>query len=48
MLLATQHDHTLGPGEGVEIAVSYVTGGAATNIRKNAPNWTASKCQDIR
>jgi ferredoxin-NADP reductase len=30
--LATQHDHTLGPGESVEIAVSYVSGGAATAL----------------
>jgi len=30
--LATQHDHALGPGESVEIAVSYVTGGAATAL----------------
>ncbi|MFC5570847.1 ferredoxin--NADP reductase [Lysobacter yangpyeongensis] len=30
--LATIHDHALGPGEGVEIAVSYVTGGAATAL----------------
>ena len=28
--LATIHDHALGPGEAVEIAVSYVPGGAAT------------------
>ena len=28
--LATIHDHALGPGEAVEIAVSYVAGGAAT------------------
>src|SRR5690606_168160 len=26
--LATIHDHALGPGEAVEIAVSFVTGGA--------------------
>jgi ferredoxin-NADP reductase len=30
--LATVHDHTLGPGEAVEIAVSYVAGGAATAL----------------
>jgi ferredoxin-NADP reductase len=30
--LATIHDHTLGPGETVEIAVSYVAGGAATAL----------------
>jgi ferredoxin-NADP reductase len=30
--LATQHDHALGPGEAIEIAVSYVQGGAATAI----------------
>ena len=30
--LATIHDHTLGPGEMVEIAVSYVAGGAATAL----------------
>ena len=30
--LATIHDHALGPGEAVEIAVSYVAGGAATKI----------------
>ena len=30
--LATIHDHALGPGEAVEIAVSYVTGGAATAL----------------
>jgi ferredoxin-NADP reductase len=30
--LATIHDHALGPGESVEIAVSYVAGGAATKI----------------
>ncbi|GAA4856724.1 ferredoxin--NADP reductase [Luteimonas vadosa] len=28
--LATIHDHAIGPGEAVEIAVSYVPGGAAT------------------
>jgi len=30
--LATKHDHALGPGEAVEIAVSYVAGGAATAL----------------
>ncbi|WP_022969602.1 FAD-binding oxidoreductase [Arenimonas oryziterrae] len=30
--LATVHDHALGPGEAVEIAVSYVPGGAATAL----------------
>lgn len=30
--LATQHDHAFGPGESVEIAVSYVLGGAATAL----------------
>jgi len=30
--LATIHDHTLGPGEAVDIAVSYVPGGAATAL----------------
>ena len=30
--LATIHDHALGPGETVEIAVSYVAGGAATAL----------------
>ena len=30
--LATIHDHALGPGEVVEIAVSYVSGGAATAL----------------
>lgn len=30
--LATLHDHALGPGEAVEIAVSYVAGGAATAL----------------
>lgn len=30
--LATIHDHALGPGESVEIAVSYVPGGAATSL----------------
>ncbi len=35
--LATIHDHTLGPGEAVEIAVSYVTGGAATALFEGLP-----------
>lgn len=30
--LATIHDHALGPGEAVEIAVSHVPGGAATAL----------------
>ena len=30
--LATIHDHAMGPGEAVEIAVSYVAGGAATKL----------------
>ena len=30
--LATIHDHAMGPGEAVEIAVSYVAGGAATAL----------------
>ncbi len=30
--LATVHDHALGPGESVQIAVSYVPGGAATAL----------------
>jgi len=30
--LATVHDHAIGPGEAVEIAVSYVPGGAATAL----------------
>ena len=30
--LATIHEHALGPGESVEIAVSYVAGGAATKL----------------
>ena len=33
--LATQHDHAMGPGESVEIAVSYVAGGAATALFEN-------------
>ena len=35
--LATQHDHAMGPGEIVEIAVSYVAGGAATALFENLP-----------
>jgi len=35
--LATQHDHALGPGEAVEIAVSYVPGGAATALFEGLP-----------
>ncbi|WP_368563164.1 ferredoxin--NADP reductase [Pseudoxanthomonas sp. UTMC 1351] len=35
--LATIHDHTLGPGEAVEIAVSYVPGGAATALFEGLP-----------
>ena len=35
--LATMHDHAMGPGESVEIAVSYVTGGAATALFENLP-----------
>ena len=30
--LATIHDHAMGPGDAVEIAVSYVPGGAATAL----------------
>ncbi len=30
--LATIHDHAMGPGEAVEIAVSFVPGGAATAL----------------
>ncbi|MEN1928701.1 ferredoxin--NADP reductase [Luteimonas sp. MJ250] len=33
--LATIHDHAMGPGECVEIAVSYVVGGAATSLFEN-------------
>jgi ferredoxin-NADP reductase len=33
--LATIHDHALGAGEQVEIAVSYVSGGAATALFEN-------------
>ncbi|WP_425600441.1 ferredoxin--NADP reductase [Luteimonas salinisoli] len=35
--LATVHDHALGPGEAVEIAVSYVPGGAATALFEGLP-----------
>jgi len=35
--LATIHDHRLGPGEAVEIAVSYVPGGAATALFEGLP-----------
>ncbi|MFT4178497.1 MAG: ferredoxin--NADP reductase [Thermomonas sp.] len=35
--LGTQHDHTMGPGEAVEIAVSYVPGGAATALFEGMP-----------
>ena len=35
--LATQHDHALGRGETVEIAVSYVAGGAATALFEGMP-----------
>ena len=35
--LATIHDHALGPGEAVEIAVSYVAGGAATALFESLP-----------
>jgi len=35
--LATIHDHAIGPGEAVEIAVSYVTGGAATALFESLP-----------
>lgn len=35
--LATQHDHALAPGECVEIAVSYVAGGAATALFEGMP-----------
>jgi len=33
--LATIHDHAIGPGEAVDIAVSYVPGGAATALFEN-------------
>ncbi|RZA22409.1 MAG: ferredoxin--NADP reductase [Lysobacteraceae bacterium] len=35
--LATIHDHALGPGEAVDIAVSYVAGGAATALFEGLP-----------
>ena len=35
--LATIHDHALGAGEAVEIAVSYVPGGAATALFEGMP-----------
>ena len=35
--LATIHDHALGAGETVEIAVSYVAGGAATALFEGMP-----------
>ncbi len=35
--LATQHDHAMSPGESVEIAVSYVAGGAATALFEQLP-----------
>ncbi|MBD9470737.1 ferredoxin--NADP reductase [Pseudoxanthomonas sp. PXM01] len=35
--LATIHDHAMGPGEAVEIAVSYVPGGAATALFEGLP-----------
>jgi len=35
--LATIHDHALGAGEAVEIAVSYVPGGAATALFEGLP-----------
>ena len=35
--LAAVHDHTLGPGEAVEIAVSYIPGGAATALFEGLP-----------
>jgi ferredoxin-NADP reductase len=35
--LATIHDHALAPGEVVEIAVSYVAGGAATALFEGLP-----------
>jgi ferredoxin-NADP reductase len=35
--LATIHDHALAPGEAVEIAVSYVAGGAATALFEGLP-----------
>ena len=36
--LATIHDHAVGPGEAVEIAVSYVPGGAATALFEGLPD----------
>ena len=39
--LATLHDHALGPGEAVEIAVSYVPGGAATALFEGLPEGGA-------
>ncbi len=36
--LATIHDHAMGPGEAVEIAVSYVPGGAATALFEGLPD----------
>jgi NAD(P)H-flavin reductase len=36
--LATIHDHAMGPGEAVEIAVSYVPGGAATALFEGLPH----------
>lgn len=35
--LATRHDHAMGPGDAVEIAVSYVPGGAATALFEGLP-----------
>lgn len=35
--LATLHDHALGPGEAVEIAVSHVPGGSATALLEALP-----------
>ncbi len=35
--LATQHNHAVAPGEAVEIAVSYVPGGAATALFEGLP-----------
>ncbi|KGM53151.1 phenol hydroxylase [Lysobacter daejeonensis GH1-9] len=39
--LATIHDHALGPGEAVEIAVSYVPGGSATALFEGLPEGGA-------
>ena len=39
--LATIHDHALGPGEAVEIAVSYVPGGSATALFQELPEGGA-------